>query len=454
MSRRVVGVLLVAAVTAVFLPAVPAGGMEIIPRLRHHVLDGLPAAVTGHPGLSRQVATPIAFSLVGVSVPEAARVLLRTADLAGDWTPWTEAEALGDDGAGPDPGSAEGAAARPGWERMSEPVWVGEATRVQLRVLGGRPEDVAVHLVDALGTSRSLLERFADVWRGPWQAARASASPPVVTRAQWGADESRRRGSPEYSGSTRAGILHHTAGSNDYTREQAAGVVRAIYAYHTQSLGWSDVGYNLLVDRFGTVYEGRAGGLDRGVIGAHAGGFNTETFGISVMGTFTSGLPSGPALDAAVAAIAWKFRLHGINADPNATVDITSRGSSRYPAGQWARLHTLSAHRDVSATACPGDALYAHMAELRRRVHAGAAPVAPPVPAPAPPSPLRRLLPVLPDFGMPLAGPEPLTSPATQEPAPPGHPGLPVPDALPLRVPQAARGGEGLLGRLSARTAG
>lgn len=430
MSRRVVGVLLVAAVTAVLLPSVPAGSLEVIPRLRHLVLDGLPAAVTDHPGLSRQVATPIAFSLVGVSVPEGARVLLRTADLGGDWSPWTEAEALGDDG--PDPGSTEAGAARPGWQRMSEPVWVGEATRVQLRVLGGQPDDVAVHLVDALGTSRSLLERFADAWRGPWQPARAGASPPIVTRAQWGADESLRRGSPEFSSSTRAGILHHTAGSNDYTREQAAGVVRAIYAYHTQSLGWSDVGYNLLVDRFGTVYEGRAGGLDRGVIGAHAGGFNTETFGISVMGTFMSGLPPGPALDAAVAAIAEKFRLHGINADPNATVDITSRGSSRYPEGQWARLHTLSAHRDVSATACPGDALYAHMAELRRRVHASAAPVAPPVPAPIPPSLLRRLLPALPDLGLPLTGPEPLTPPVSEERAVPGHLDLPVPDVLPL----------------------
>lgn len=444
MGRRTAAVLLLTVLVMALVPAVPAGGVGIIPPLRHHVLDGLPAVATEHPGLSRQVATPIAFSLVGVSVPEGARVLLRTADLAGDWSPWTEAEALGDDGDGPDPGSAEGTAARPGWERMSEPLWVGEATRVQLRVLGGQPEDVAVHLVDALGTSRSLLERFADAWRGPWQTARASASPPVVTRAQWGADESLRGGAPEYSGSTRAGILHHTAGSNDYTPEQAAGVVRAIYAYHTRSLGWSDIGYNLLVDRFGTVYEGRAGGLDRGVIGAHAGGFNTETFGISVLGTFMSGLPPGPALDAAVAAIAWKFGVHGINADPNATVDITSRGSSRYPKGQWARLHTLSAHRDVSATACPGDALYAHMAELRRRVHAGVPPVAPPAPAPVPPSLMRRLLPSLPELGLPLAGPEPLTPPTRDDAAVPRRADLPVPDVPPLRAP----GGEGLLGRL------
>ena len=376
MRRRVVGVLMWTALLLALLPGAPAAGAEVAPRVQHTVLDGLsadggPAALTG---LSTRVRSPHPFSLVGVSVPEGSRVFLRTAGTAGRWTPWQEADALGDDGDGPDPGTAEAAAAHPGWERMSEPLWVGDAAWLQLRVHGSRTEDVAVHLVDSLGLGRSLWQRAADALRSAWNGtttatAEASTRPSIVTRAQWGADESLRRASPSYSGSTRAGILHHTAGSNSYSAAQAPGVVRAIYAYHTRSLGWSDVGYNLLVDRFGTVYEGRAGGVERGVIGAHAGGFNTETFGVSILGTFMSSLPSGPALDAAVQTIAWKFRVHGINPDPNATVDMASRGSTRYAKGHTARLHTLSGHRDVSTTACPGDALYPHMPAVRRQVH-------------------------------------------------------------------------------------
>ncbi|MEX2619834.1 MAG: peptidoglycan recognition protein [Egibacteraceae bacterium] len=421
MRGRVAGVLLLAALIVGLLPPLSATGSELVPRLRHVVMEGLPAAVTGEAGLSQQVLAPAAFSLVGVSVPEGTRVLLRTGDAAGVWSPWVETEALADDGDGPEPGSHEAAEARPGWERMSEPLWVGEASHLQVRVLGGDPGDVAVHLVDSLGLSRSLLQRFVDAWRAPWRAAgiteaQASTRPPIVTRAQWGADESRRRGNPAHSASTRAGILHHTAGSNDYTPEQAPGIVRAIYAYHTGALGWSDIGYNLLVDRFGTIYEGRAGGLEQGVIGAHAGGFNTETFGISIIGTFMSALPPGPARSAAVSAIAWKFQQHGINADPNATVDIVSRGSTRYPQGATARMHTLSAHRDVSATACPGDALYAHMGELRQQVYAG---VPPPPPVPVPPP--RRLLPdlpgMLPELDLPLTDADLPVTPPTVPPA-------------------------------------
>lgn len=451
MSRRAPGVLLVAALAVALLPPVPAGGAELAPPVRHVVMEGLPAALAGAPGLSQRVRTPTPFSLVGVSVPDGTRVFLRTADTAGDWSPWAEAEALADDGDGPDPGSDEAAAARPGWERLSEPLWVGDASHLQVRVVGGDPGDVAVHLVDSLGLSRSLLQRVLDVVRAPWRGARvaeaqASDRPPLVSRAQWGADESRRGHPPKYSASTRAGILHHTAGSNDYTPEQAPGIVRAIYAYHTGALGWSDIGYNLLIDRFGTIYEGRAGGLERGVIGAHSGGFNTETFGISIIGTFMSALPPGPARDAVVRATAWKFRVHGISADPNATVDITSRGSTLYPEGATARMHTLSGHRDVSATACPGDALYPHLPELRNQVFHGSA--SPPGPVPADPPPLLPPLPdldVLPDLSVGSDLDLPVTVP---EPAPPRRLDLPLRETRP-GAPSQEPARQPLLRRLS-----
>lgn len=454
MRRRVVGVLILAALMFALVPGAPASGSAVVVPVEHMVVDGLAAAAApgASPGLSAPVLAPRPFSLVGVSVPEGARVFLRTANAANRWSPWMEAEPLGDEG--PEPGSAEATAARAGWDRMSEPVWVGDASWVQLRVGGAHTEDIAVHLVDSLGLDRSLLERVTDALRSAWRGtgsatAAASTRPPIVSRAQWGADESLRSDNPSYSHSTRAGVLHHTAGSNDYSPAQAPGVVRAIYAYHTRSLGWSDIGYNMLVDRYGTIYEGRAGGVDRGVIGAHAGGFNTETFGVSLIGTFTSGMPPQPALEAAVRTIAWKFAVHGINSDPNATVDMMSRGSTRYPQGHHARLHTLASHRDVSTTACPGDALYSHLPELRRQVHARSRPPAAPSPAED-----RRLLRRLNELGLmplspppeaPSAPPEADLSPAPQPPAAPAGPAqpdlsaVPPPDGLPAPPQPDAR---------------
>ena len=110
--------------------------------------------------------------------------------------------------------------------------------------------------------------------------------PAIVSRAAWGADESLRSASASYMGSVDVAIIHHTASTNAYSDATAAAQIRSVYAYHTASLGWSDIGYNFLVDRFGRIYEGRAGGVDRAVQGAHAGGFNSGTVGISALGNY------------------------------------------------------------------------------------------------------------------------------------------------------------------------
>ena len=102
-----------------------------------------------------------------------------------------------------------------------------------------------------------------------------AGSPPIFTRRAWNANEAIRRGAPSYASSVQFAVVHHTAGSNSYTASQSAAIVRGIEVYHVQGNGWNDIGYNFLVDRFGTVYEGRFGGIDRNVVGAHALGFNT-----------------------------------------------------------------------------------------------------------------------------------------------------------------------------------
>ncbi|MBC7375639.1 MAG: N-acetylmuramoyl-L-alanine amidase [Frankiales bacterium] len=235
--------------------------------------------------------------------------------------------------------------------------------QVRLDVLAGRPRDVGVELVDP-GTSPADDRRS-----GPQAVAFADAArPEIITRAQWGADESIRRGNPSYNPTVKVGFVHHTASSNNYTPDQAAAMVRGIYAYHVKSNGWSDIGYNYLVDRFGRAYEGRAGGLDRYVIGAHTGGFNTNSFAVSLLGDFTTVPPSSDTVAMTANLLAWK--LGSAYRDPKGTAVLTSAGggASKYPAGAKVTFDVISGHRDAGSTSCPGNTTYARLPGIRDQV--------------------------------------------------------------------------------------
>ena len=151
-------------------------------------------------------------------------------------------------------------------------------------------------------------------------ASAAATAPVIVTRSEWGADESLRNAAPSYS-PVKMAFVHHTASGNVYSRDDAPALVRGIYAYHTKSLHWNDIAYNFLVDRFGNVYEGRYGGVSRGVVGAHVYGFNTGSTGVSVMGTFTDEAPPAEAVAALQRLLAWKLAVHGL--DPQGTARLT-----------------------------------------------------------------------------------------------------------------------------------
>lgn len=187
----------------------------------------------------------------------------------------------------------------------------------------------------------------------------------VITRSQWGADESIRCDEPTYDDSLGGATVHHTAGSNDYSKAESAEIVRAIYAYHSQTLGWCDVGYNVLVDKYGQIFEGRAGGLDRNVQGAHAGGFNENTMGIAMMGDFSSATPPETTVDAVGKFLGWRLAKAGL--DPKGRTTMYSEGTSftPYPRGAAVDLPIIFAHRDVGSTSCPGDGGYAQMDKIR-----------------------------------------------------------------------------------------
>jgi hypothetical protein len=175
-----------------------------------------------------------------------------------------------------------------------------------------------------------------------------------VPRSQWAPDLPWNwdacPGGPEYTYVANA-IVHHTVNSNNYGPGDAVGIMRGIWAYHVQSLGYCDIAYNFIIDNYGVPYEGRLGGIDAPVLGAHAINWNTGTTGIAILGTFTSVLPGGGALGTLENLIRWKFKIHGVN-----PFDIDY-------------AHILG-HRDTSATECPGDALYNYLPNTRNNVKA------------------------------------------------------------------------------------
>lgn len=210
----------------------------------------------------------------------------------------------------------------------------------------------------------------------PAAAAVADTSqPPVRSRTEWGADESLRSGSPSFA-RVRKLIVHHTATSNAYSsRAEAESQIRAILRYHTVTQGWSDIGYNFLIDKFGTIYEGRWSrvyvGSDPsgdnlagdGVVGAHTGGWNTGTTGVAMLGTHSNRGITRAARRALVRLLAWQAARNGI--DPTIRQRYINPSSS-----DSITTYNVAGHRNYRATACPGGDLYRALPGIRRAVAA------------------------------------------------------------------------------------
>ena len=328
--------------------------------------------------VSRPLRTPKRFNAVGLTwrgmIGEPG-IAVRTRLDGGEWTPWSAMETHAEDAA--DPG------AEPAPRGVTSPSWAGEADWIQYRSSRRLPA-LRLQFINVRGTATSadraktVVRRAASAGVGTLASilsprnATAAAKPSLVSRAEWGASKCQPRSAPE-SGEVKAAFVHHTVNNNDYTRDEAPDVVLAICLFHRNTNGWNDVGYNFLVDRFGTLYEGRAGGTEKPVVGAHAVGYNAQSTGIANLGTFTDERQSPAAIRSLAALIRWKLPLHGVSTTGTANLVSTGGSTNRYPAGRTVRLQRVSGHRDTGATECPGGALYAQLPELRRLV-AGAQP--------------------------------------------------------------------------------
>ncbi|BBJ43266.1 hypothetical protein SSPO_059840 [Streptomyces antimycoticus] len=196
-------------------------------------------------------------------------------------------------------------------------------------------------------------------------AARYSAPrPSIVTRAGWGADEKIRETGHVYSKTVKVAFIHHTVTGNKYSCSQAPSVLRSIYRYHVKSLGWRDYGYNFTIDKCGKIYEGRSGGVTKAVRGAHTLGFNTNSMGVAVLGTFSTKKPSAKAVKAIAKLTAWKLGLFKRN--PRGTTHLVSGGGNKYKKGANVKLHVIAGHRDGFATECPGKDLYKKLGSVRK----------------------------------------------------------------------------------------
>ena len=311
-------------------PTQPVGSFERVsagPAHREHEHEGEKTFKSG------VLTAPARFDLAGLK-GELREAELRGRVEGGKWTDWAH--------------SANG-----------DPVWFGGMDELQIRTHGWRPNG-RVQYMNVTQSSPNLSRRAA-----------GGDSPEVISRRQWGANKNsggcQPRGGASY-GRVKAASVHHTVSAVKYSRGEAKEMVLGICRYHRYTNGWDDIGYNALVDRFGNIYAGRAGGLGRAVIGAHAEGVNAQTTGVAVLGTHTSTPVSKRAKRGIVKWLAWKLPEHGLDGTGRARIKSAGGQTARYPAGERFKTLRIIGHRVTNFTSCPGDALFGQLPEIRKKV--------------------------------------------------------------------------------------
>jgi uncharacterized protein with LGFP repeats len=397
-------------------PVEPGPALQTIPLTPAAPRSAGSAWSDAAPAVLRRATAP--FSLIGATWTDPAtrlagpiRVRVRSA-ADGRWSDWLLLESDGRSPADPDGADAGG-------RGHTDPAWVGASDGVEARPAAGAtgaalPSGLRLDLIDpdeplppaaTAGTGGAPAETTAAPAEttaapaktaaapadaaGAWARAEAGGNaalqgraraagvvvparpvPPMVPRARWRADERIVKDAPEYSTDVRVMFVHHTAGTNNYRCADSARLVRGIQRYHVLSNGWNDIGYNFLVDKCGTVFEGRRGGANRPVLGAHTMGFNSNSSAIAVLGDYR-GRGVSARVRTAIARVA-AYRLAAYGYPPAGRTALVSNGSDRYAKGTVVGFNRISGHRDAGRTACPGDTLYRQLGAIR--AISGAAP--------------------------------------------------------------------------------
>lgn len=274
----------------------------------------------------------------------------------GDWGDWISAELMTDID-----------------ENATDAVWLGPSSAVNVRAFRDGldvSDQLTAHLITTsqAGSDVRLVSSGGDTGITrilPATVTPGTGAPTFITRKEWNAG-SVKASRLSYAKEIKAICIHHTGGSNNYSKAQSPQIVRGMFAYHHDTLGWADLGYNVVVDKYGQIFEGRSGGLHRNVAGAHARGFNTGSCGISVMGDYMDIPVPSAALNAVATVAAWKLA-STFTQDVYGTETWTVTTSNVKRSGTFSMPH-LFAHRDVNYTDCPGDTYYGQLPELRSLV--------------------------------------------------------------------------------------
>ena len=279
------------------------------------------------------VSAPRSFDFVGVQ-GEMRALEFRARSEGEAWSDWVEAD-------------------------NGDPVYTGGTDEVQVRSRGV-PIEGRLHYVKVSDEQTALGDKL-----------RASSKPQFIGRARWGANQPkagcRPREKAEY-GKVKAGVVHHTVSTNTYTEAQAPSIVLGICRFHRNSNGWNDIGYNALVDRFGNLYAGRAGGLNKAVVGAQVEGFNSQTTGVATIADHRVKKATAAETEAVVSYLAWKLSGVGLDGTGNSRLLSAGGSSNQTKSGERIKVKQVVGHGDLGFTECPGDALYQRIGKIRRLV--------------------------------------------------------------------------------------
>jgi hypothetical protein len=313
----------------------------------------VPASVSDARASTSPVTTPPLraprrYDLVGAEWRSGSgAVWLRGRRLGGRWSRWVRLEPSEEP-------------SRSGARHATEPVWAGGDDLVQLRskdpLSGLHLSFVNAHVPGAVAAAHKSQVTLP-----------TGGQLSITPRAAWGASRCKPRKTAGY-GTVDLAFVHHTDTLSAYSRSQSPSVVLGVCLFHRNVNRWNDIGYNFLVDRYGQVFEGRAGGMDAPVVGAQAGGFNLFSTGVAAIGDFTSRRLSSAGIDALARLLAWKLSLDGVPAEGKVTVPSGGGVFTPFPRGTPVTLSRIAGHRDADSTSCPGNALYAQLPGLRARV--------------------------------------------------------------------------------------